>query len=164
MCNSDINETPGFFDIEVIQKLSENTFREFNTMLVLSEGDIEHITVTFSEPKHINEKIAKKLRLAINSYTVNLEKALVPEDTKEATNEPAATHNLLAETQYAPIIKVPPRYPTQAAKEGIEGYVAVQFSIAENGSVTNAKVLRSEPERVFDPAALKSLKYYKYRL
>ncbi len=63
----------------------------------------------------------------------------------------------------APIIRVTPQYPIEAACKGIEGWVKLSFSIDTDGSVTNIQVMDSSPKRTFDRAARKALKAWRYK-
>ena len=62
-----------------------------------------------------------------------------------------------------PLMTVQPEYPERAARQGIEGWVEVEFSIDASGKVTAARVLRAEPSNIFDRAALKAVQRYKYK-
>ena len=61
------------------------------------------------------------------------------------------------------IVRIDPRYPVEAAKNGIEGWVKLSFSIDETGTVVEVKVIDSEPKRIFDREAVKALKSWKYQ-
>jgi len=45
---------------------------------------------------------------------------------------------------------------------GIEGWVQVQFTISETGSVIDATVVDSSPKNVFDDAAIKAITRWRY--
>ena len=61
-----------------------------------------------------------------------------------------------------PLVRVPPQYPPQAAREGIEGFVVLRYDISATGAVMNAEVIDSEPKRIFDRHALKALRKWKF--
>ncbi len=62
-----------------------------------------------------------------------------------------------------PLFMVHPVYPFVAVVRGIEGFVTVQFSVRENGSVTDAIVVESEPRSLFDDAALSAVRKFKFQ-
>lgn len=55
-----------------------------------------------------------------------------------------------------------PEYPRGAERRGIEGSVTVSFTIAADGSVTNAEVVEASPAGVFDRAALQAVETWRY--
>ena len=61
-----------------------------------------------------------------------------------------------------PVVRVAPRYPINAAKNGIQGYVVMTFDILDNGSVANINVVESKPRGVFDKEAKRALERWKY--
>jgi protein TonB len=58
---------------------------------------------------------------------------------------------------------VQPIYPLSAAMREIEGFVVVEFSVRENGTVSNPIVVQSEPEVLFDEAALNAVSKFKFK-
>ena len=61
------------------------------------------------------------------------------------------------------IRQMPVSYPAEAKRGGLEGHVVVRVLIGTNGKADKMEVVESEPEGVFDEAALKSLKYWQFR-
>lgn len=54
-------------------------------------------------------------------------------------------------------------YPPLAKRTGVEGKVLVHVLISAKGKAEKMEVVESEPEGVFDEAALNSLKYSQFR-
>lgn len=61
------------------------------------------------------------------------------------------------------MVRIDPKYPAEAAKNGIEGWVKLGFSIDVTGAVIDVQVLDAEPKRIFDREAVKALKSWKYQ-
>ena len=79
-------------------------------------------------------------------------------------NIPNSAPGLIAQDgQASPIVRVPPKYPVSAARDGVEGWVELNFSIDETGRVIDAKVVQAEPKRLFNKAALNAIKRWKYK-
>ena len=64
--------------------------------------------------------------------------------------------------QLKPIVTIAPEYPTQAFLKRIEGFVDVEFIVDANGSVKNVRVVRAEPENIFNQAAKQAILRYKF--
>jgi len=62
-----------------------------------------------------------------------------------------------------PLLRVPPKYPARAASRHIEGWVKVEFTIQTDGSVDDAVVVGSDPEGIFDDAALTAIGKWKFK-
>jgi protein TonB len=61
-----------------------------------------------------------------------------------------------------PVVRVPPQYPLRASERGIEGWVELEFTISKLGAVKDPTVLSSSPSSIFDRAALKAIRRWKY--
>ncbi len=55
-----------------------------------------------------------------------------------------------------------PRYPADALRSGTSGEVLVELTIGTDGSVTDARILRATPARVFDREALAAVRRWKF--
>ena len=64
--------------------------------------------------------------------------------------------------QVAPLVRIPPRYPRSASRRNIEGVVTVAFTITADGRVENPRVLSASLPGVFDKAAIKAIKKWKF--
>jgi len=64
---------------------------------------------------------------------------------------------------YLPLVKVAPAYPRRALRRGLEGWVIVEFTVDSTGKVVQPVVIESEPNNVFDNAAIKAVLRFKYK-
>lgn len=62
----------------------------------------------------------------------------------------------------APIKRVDPVYPPDAARSGTTGYVEVEYSVGADGKVTDVSVVDAKPGRVFVAAAVKAVKQWEF--
>jgi protein TonB len=62
-----------------------------------------------------------------------------------------------------PMQRINPTYPRQAARDSIEGYVKIQFTVNADGTVREAKVLEAKPRGVFDAAAISAALKWKFK-
>ncbi len=62
-----------------------------------------------------------------------------------------------------PIVRIEPKYPIQAARDGKEGWVKLSFTINEIGGVEDVKVIEAQPKRIFDKEAKRALRKWKYK-
>lgn len=56
----------------------------------------------------------------------------------------------------------PLKYPRNALRKGLQGYVLINLLINESGDIEAAKVLESEPEGVFETAALRGIQNWRF--
>ena len=61
-----------------------------------------------------------------------------------------------------PLVRINPDYPPRALSRGIEGWVQIQVTITETGSVSEAVVVDASPKGVFDDAAIKAILRWRY--
>ena len=62
-----------------------------------------------------------------------------------------------------PISTPAPSYPREAYRDGTSGEVQVEFTVGTDGSVTAARIVRANPPRVFDRAALSAVNRWKFQ-
>lgn len=70
--------------------------------------------------------------------------------------------NNSANSASRPIVRVPPSYPADAARDGVEGWVKLKFDVMPNGTVGNIQILDAQPKRIFNRAAKRALAKWKY--
>src|SRR5690606_16227169 len=61
-----------------------------------------------------------------------------------------------------PISMPAPRYPPDALRAGTAGDVLVEFTVGTSGEVTDVRVLRANPARVFDREATNAVRRWKF--
>ncbi len=71
--------------------------------------------------------------------------------------QPAASNTLRAISTPAP------QYPPAALRSGESGEVVVEFTVNPDGSVSNPRVVRANPPRVFDRAALNAVRNWRFQ-
>ena len=74
-----------------------------------------------------------------------------------------STGGLNTDGDATPIVRINPRYPPEAARDGINGWVLLRFTIDETGGVTDVEVIDSNPRRIFDNEARRALLRWKYK-
>jgi protein TonB len=66
------------------------------------------------------------------------------------------------DSEYLPIVKVAPIYPTRALLRGIEGYCIVEFVVTRIGTTINGKIIECTSS-LFAKASLKAVEKFKYK-
>jgi protein TonB len=61
-----------------------------------------------------------------------------------------------------PLVRVDPLYPPQARQRRIEGWVDIEFTIGPAGTVDDPKVIGAHPRTVFEQAALRAVRRWRY--
>ncbi|MDY6945217.1 MAG: TonB family protein [Pseudomonadota bacterium] len=70
--------------------------------------------------------------------------------------------NLAQAVSLKRVREVAPVYPRSAQRDGTQGWVQVEFTIAPDGSTQDLRVRNSEPAQVFDKAALDSVSRWRF--
>ncbi|MGX9721487.1 energy transducer TonB [Stenotrophomonas acidaminiphila] len=84
-------------------------------------------------------------------------------DARAAAQQVAAAPKPAAAAPSLRAVSTPaPRYPADALRSGTSGEVLVELTIGTDGSVTDARVLRANPPRVFDREALNAVKRWRF--
>ncbi|MEA5445857.1 energy transducer TonB [Gammaproteobacteria bacterium AB-CW1] len=68
----------------------------------------------------------------------------------------------LDDRELRPLRVEAPRYPSNAHRNGIEGFVIVRFVVNENGETENVRVMESSPGEVFDRAARRAVERWRF--
>ncbi len=74
-----------------------------------------------------------------------------------------ALSNTSGDRRATPIVRIPPQYPQSALSKGTQGWVLLEFTITHTGTVENIQVVDAEPARIFNRAAIRAIKRWKYQ-
>ncbi|TVR01244.1 MAG: energy transducer TonB [Desulfovibrionales bacterium] len=82
----------------------------------------------------------------------------VPPPAPSAPSGPVAYSQSLT-----PISQVPPQYPVRARRQGISGWVRLEFIVNPDGSVRDISVVEAEPRKgIFDQEAVRALSRWRF--
>jgi len=68
-----------------------------------------------------------------------------------------------AEGDIVPVVVIRPMYPREAAISGTEGWVRVEFTITEAGTVKDPQVIEANPPRIFNREAIRAILKWKFK-
>lgn len=68
-----------------------------------------------------------------------------------------------AEGDIIPIVRINPIYPREAAMNGTEGWVKLEFTITETGTVKSPRVIEAKPVRIFNREAIRAILKWKFK-
>ncbi len=71
--------------------------------------------------------------------------------------------NVVGANELTLVKSAQPAYPSKAEQSGVEGWVEMDFTVAESGSVTDITVRASNPPGVFEHAAIGALSQWRYK-
>lgn len=112
-----------------------------------------------STPKiNIAQKIAKPNLTAVK---INAPKMNLPTNLKGDLLANASVGN--GNMDIIPLVRIAPIYPQKALRMRKEGFVRMSFIINTDGTVRDIKVIKSNPARFFDDAAIRAIKKWKFK-
>ncbi|WP_206861944.1 energy transducer TonB [Lysobacter changpingensis] len=85
------------------------------------------------------------------------------EQRAAAARQAAAAPATADASDLRPLSMPPPRYPPEALRAGTSGEVQVEFTVGTDGSVTAARVVRSNPARIFDREAVNAVRKWRFQ-
>ncbi len=126
-------------------------------------------SVTALPEKNSNSGVDKSMQyldLARSVYYISksLGYSGVTSNTPENNPDEDKIHNFReVDEQPRVVSRFPPTYPFNARAKGIEGRVILRFVVDREGTVLDPKIVSSEPEGIFDEAALDAVVKYKLK-
>jgi TonB family protein len=79
-----------------------------------------------------------------------------------AQQQRALSTNIVQAATLKRVREVPPVYPRDAERQGIKGWVDVEFTIARDGSTQDVVVRNAQPQRTFDQSAVDAIKRWRF--
>ena len=146
-----------------IKALSAKLLRAANLSLE-TEGELENAEKLGALVKRLN---VDRQGLAALSKGIEDKKAEIAaaKAASEAEQQLAAAPVVPEPPKIIPakiIKREPPRYPTRALNQSIEGWVDLSFTISTSGEPTDIKVNEASPAGVFDKAAIRAVKKWRF--
>jgi periplasmic protein TonB len=62
-----------------------------------------------------------------------------------------------------PLAKVPPIYPMNARRRGVEGWVKVKFLVTDKGFVDQIEIVDAEPLKIFDNSVIRCVSSWRFK-
>jgi TonB family protein len=84
-------------------------------------------------------------------------------DLSTALAQESLLQNVVSASGLNLVKSVQPVYPKRAEQSGIEGWVDIEFTVAESGQVKDIAVRAANPPGVFDQAATGALSQWRYK-
>jgi len=66
-------------------------------------------------------------------------------------------------SQLIPLVKIAPRCPPEASRNGIDGEVVLSLVVNANGKVESIKLVSSKPARIFNREATKAVRRWQFK-
>ncbi|MBU1657866.1 energy transducer TonB [bacterium] len=95
---------------------------------------------------------------AFMSNELNMDESLLGDVSKNMVMSEDSVDSAPQPTQRSAM-----EYPKQARKMGVSGYVLMNLLVNKEGEVEKVKVLESEPEGIFDEAAIEGVKSWQFK-
>lgn len=102
-------------------------------------------------------------RIEVSNPNLNISAFKVPQLTPQLGIQGVGFSMPAADGDATPLVRVQPQYPYRAARQGIEGWVEVEFTITSLGTVENLRVVASQPAVLFDRATMRAVNRWKFK-
>ncbi|WP_288985923.1 energy transducer TonB [uncultured Pseudoalteromonas sp.] len=83
--------------------------------------------------------------------------------TDKAANSSTVYTNAQTDSPAKWVVKIEPKYPEDAAKNNVEGYIKFKAIVNEVGALERVEVIESAPKGVFEKEGLRALKLWRFK-
>gem|GEM_PF-5198970 len=107
---------------------------------------------------NVDKKRAKELEPRVEAI---LKRSINPEIDESVDPDTIYT---LSEVEIPPkvVYTVPPRYPIEAYKNNISGYVKLKYVVTKEGKTKDITIKEASPKGVFEAAAIQAVEQYRF--
>ncbi len=147
-----LEDVPEFQIVEIIDKAEDSNVERTNRALPPPPEPMSKPSGIYNVAKGVDAKA--KLPSQVKMPDVNLGSSLSNQEF---------SIGIIKDTTAHPIYRSLPRYPLEAARKKIPGWVKLSFSINRQGEVEDISIIDSEPKIIFDQAAITALQRWKYK-
>jgi len=150
----DLREVQERLEEEIqLRKQSEQRIRDYEELLQQNLHELNERNIELrNKEATLKQKLEEKTR-----YKQSISESL---PDKLAQREPPAKRK--ADIEMIPLFYVAPMYPTRAAREGIEGWVLLSFTVTALGNVSDIVVADSDPQDRFDWSAIRAAQKFSF--
>lgn len=152
-----------YFDLVMISKDESFESRTRKKPIPPKPEPVESIELTEIVQSRVSEpSMSVALELPRLDLSSNVSAMAISMPGIASMQQPVAA-GIPGDRMAMPLYRVEPRYPRKALRLGKQGYVVLSFDINASGRVVNIQVLQAKPKRLFERAAKRALKKWKYK-
>lgn len=122
-----------------------------------------HKTLLKPRPMNLKPRLAFELNAKLPPAPMDL---LIPKLEYFFMDAPALkTHYTMGEldSSLIPLVKIPPLYPIRASRQGIEGFVRVEFLVTKTGLVKKIRIIEAQPKKIFEKSVINCVSQWKFK-
>jgi bla regulator protein BlaR1 len=149
--------------VAALSKSERLAYAKAMLVCTVQGAKINFTLLNYGAKELMNERIKQLKSHQPSGYFKSIMMMLVLLPAVLLINLVDAKHSSKNEQQVGPVTMVEPEYPADAAAQGLEGFVQLQFTTNPDGSVSDVIVIGSQPSGVFDRSAKKAFRQWQYR-
>ncbi len=115
-----------------------------------------------AEANFRSSRVGFRVAQTLNPSSIPDSERQVTSGFSRARQTESSGGSVTPDTEYRLTFRASPVYPQMAEREDIEGYAVVQFTVTASGTVRNPIVVDALPPGVFDAAAIKAARKFRY--